>query len=118
MIPLAPPLRLAEAAGVLSLATDLAMGQPLEHGLRTAMLALRMAQAMGLPEDDQVTVFYTGVLHFAGCTAQSEIDARFFGDELAARPQMITGAHASRLKLVATAMRTAHQESAPLARAA
>ena len=118
MNPLAPPLRLAEAAGVLSLATDLAMGQPLEHGLRTAMLALRTAQAMGLPEEDQVTVFYTGLLHFAGCTAESEIDARFFGDELAARPRMITVAHGSRLELVATAMRTAHQGSTPLARAA
>ena len=39
MNPLAPPLRLAEAVGVLSLATDLSMGQPLEHGLRTSMLA-------------------------------------------------------------------------------
>jgi hypothetical protein len=105
MNPLAPPLRLAEAAGVLSLATDLAMGQPLEHGLRTAMLALRLAQAMGLSEDDQVTVFYTGLLHFAGCTAESEIDARFFGDEMAARPRMLTVAHGSRLELIATAMR-------------
>ena len=118
MDPLAPPLRLAEAAGVLSLATDLAMGQPLEHGLRTAVLALRMAQAMGLSEDDQVTVFYTGLLHFAGCTAESEIDARFFGDELAARPRMMMVAHGSRLELIATAMRAAHPESAPLARAA
>src|SRR3984893_16868109 len=118
MIPLAPPLRLAEAAGVLSLATDLAMRQPLEHGLRTAVLALRTAQAMGLPEDDQVTVFYTGLLHFAGCTAESEIDARFFGDEMAARPRMLTVAHGSRLELIATAMRTAHRGSAPLARAA
>jgi HD-GYP domain-containing protein (c-di-GMP phosphodiesterase class II)/DNA-binding CsgD family transcriptional regulator len=118
MNPLAPPLRLAEAAGVLSLATDLAMGQPLEHGLRTAMLALRLAQAMGLSEDDQVTVFYTGLLHFAGCTAESEIDARFFGDEMAARPRMLTVAHGSRLELIATAMRTAHRGSAPLARAA
>jgi len=113
-----PPVRLAEAAGVLSLATDLAMGQPLEHGLRTAVLAVRTAQAIGLPEDDQVTVFYTGVLHFAGCTAESEIDARFFGDELAARPRMMTVAHGSRLELIATAMRVAHQGSAPLARAA
>ena len=53
MTALAHPLRLAEAAGVLSLATDLAMGQPLEHGLRTAVLAVRLAQAMGLSEDDQ-----------------------------------------------------------------
>ena len=37
------PLRLAEAVGVLSLATDLAMGQPLEHGMRTAVLAVRIA---------------------------------------------------------------------------
>src|SRR5487761_1735246 len=118
MTAVAPPLRLAEAAGVLSLATDLAMGQPLEHGMRTAMLALRTAQGMGLPEEDQVTVFYTGMLHFAGCTAESEIDARFFGNELAARPQMLTVAHASRQELIVTAMRTAHQDSAPLARAA
>ena len=115
--PACPPLRLAEAAGVLSLATDLAMGQPLEHGLRTGVLALRAAQAMGLPVDDQVAVFYTGVLHFAGCTAESEIDARFFGDELAARARMISVAHGSRLELIATAMRVAHQGSPPLARA-
>jgi hypothetical protein len=106
--PLAPSLRLAEAAGVLSLATDLAMGQPLEHGLRTAMVAVRMAQAMGLSEDDQVAVFYTGVLHFAGCTAESEIDARFFGDELVARPQMLSAQFGSRLGLVVTTSRVAH----------
>jgi HD-GYP domain-containing protein (c-di-GMP phosphodiesterase class II) len=112
-----PPLRLAEVAGVLSLATDLAMGQPLEHGLRTAMLAVRTGAAMGLSDDDQVTVFYTGLLHFAGCTVESEIDARFFGDELAARPRMLTVAYGSRLELIATAMRVAHQGSGPLARA-
>ncbi len=118
MIPLAHPLRLAEAVAVLSLATDLAMGQPLEHGLRTALLALRTAQAMGLSEDDQVTVFYTGVLHFAGCTAESEIDARFFGDELMARPRMLEVQLGSRRELVARATRTAHQGRAPLTRAA
>ena len=113
-----PPLRLAEVAGVLSLATDLAMGQPLEHGLRTAVLAVRTAQAMGVPAEDQVTAFYTGLLHFAGCTAESEIDARFFGDELAARPRMVAVAYGSRVELIATAMRVAHQGSGPLARAA
>ena len=118
MTPLAHPLRLAEAVAVLSLATDLAMGLPLEHGLRTALLALRTAQAMGLSEDDQVTVFYAGVLHFAGCTAESEIDARFFGDELIARPQMLEVQLGSRWELVARATRTAHQGRAPLTRAA
>src|SRR6266700_7994598 len=118
MNPPSCPLRLIEAAGVMSLATDLAMGQPLEHGLRTAILALRLAQAMGLPEDDQVTVFYTGVLHFAGCTAESEIDAQFFGDEIAARPQMLSVMLGSRRELIAMATRVAHPDSAPLTRAA
>jgi HD-GYP domain-containing protein (c-di-GMP phosphodiesterase class II) len=117
MTAISRPLRLAEAVGALSLATDLAMGQPLEHGLRTAVLAVRMAQAMGLPEDDQVTVFYTGMLHFAGCTAESEIDARFFGDELWARPQMLAVAFGTRLDLVTTAARVAHPGRARLERA-
>jgi HD-GYP domain-containing protein (c-di-GMP phosphodiesterase class II) len=118
MTALSQPLRLAEAVGVLSLATDLAMGQPLEHGLRTAVLAVRMAQAMGLAEGEQVTVFYTGLLHFAGCTAESEIDARFFGDELAARPQMMSVAFGTRLDLVTTATRIAHPGRSRLARTA
>jgi HD-GYP domain-containing protein (c-di-GMP phosphodiesterase class II) len=84
----------------MSLATDLAMGQPLEHGLRTALIAVRMARAMDLAEDDQVTVFYTGLLHFAGCTAESEIDAQFFGDEIAARPHMLAAMLGSRRELI------------------
>jgi len=114
----ARPLRLAEAAAALSLATDLSMGQPLEHGLRTAVIAVRTAQAIGLSVDEQVTVFYTGVLHFAGCTAESEIDARFFGDELVARPQMLGAQFGSRLELMTMAMRTAYADAPPLTRAA
>ena len=102
----------------MSLATDLAMGQPLEHGLRTAIIAVRLAQAMGLPADDQVTVFYTGLLHFAGCTAESEIDAQFFGDEIAARPQMLAAMLGSRRELIVAATRVAHPERPPLSRAA
>ena len=111
------PLRLSETAGVLSLATDLAMGQPLEHSLRTAVVAVRVAEAMGLGLPEQATVYYTGLLHFAGCTADSDIDAGFFGDELAARPQMMAAFLGSRRELVSTAMHIAHADSPPLARA-
>src|ERR1700729_4132787 len=110
------PLRLAEVVAALSLATDLSMGQPLEHGLRTALIAVRTAEAMGLSCDDRVTVFYTGLLHFAGCTAESEIDARFFGDELVARPKMATVQFGSRPELMAMAARTAHADSPALTR--
>ncbi len=113
----AGPLRRAETAGVLALATDLAMGQPLEHGLRVAVLAVRVAEAMGLSEDDRAAVFYTGLLHFAGCTAESEIDARLFGDEMTARPQMMPAFTGTRRELITKTMRVAHQDRTPLARA-
>jgi hypothetical protein len=65
-------LRLAEVAGMLSLATDLAMGQPLEHGLRTTVLAVRVGAEMGLPAADLATVYYTGLLHFATVTSMPD----------------------------------------------
>src|SRR5207244_6639664 len=85
---------------------------------RSGVRAVRIAQALGLRAEEQGTVFYTGVLHFAGCTAESEIDARFFGDELSARPQMMAVAFGTRLDLVTTATRVVHPNRARLARAA
>lgn len=93
------------------------MGQPLEHGVRTAVLGVRLAQAMDLSPGAQAAVFYTGLLHFAGCTADSEVDARFFGDELAVRPEMMAAFLGPRLELVSSAMRLAHTEDPPLTRA-
>jgi len=37
-------VRAAEVVGALSLATDLGTGQPLEHALRTAVLAVRLGE--------------------------------------------------------------------------
>jgi hypothetical protein len=56
------PLWLAEVVGVLSLASDLAMGEPLEHGLRTTLIATRLAAAMALPEARRVDVFYVALM--------------------------------------------------------
>ncbi|MGH3906210.1 MAG: HD domain-containing phosphohydrolase [Pseudonocardiaceae bacterium] len=104
------PLRLAEVVGVLSLASDLAMGEPLEHGLRTTLIATRLAASMGLPEAQQTSVFYVALLHYAGCTAEGQVDATFFGDELAARPQMMAAMFGPRLGFVGTALRVMHPE--------
>jgi hypothetical protein len=41
------PIRAAEVVGALSLATDLGTGQPLEHALRTAVLAVRLGGLAG-----------------------------------------------------------------------
>lgn len=104
------PVRLAELVGLLSLASDLAMGEPLEHGVRTTLIATRMAASMALPEAQQASVFYVALLHYAGCTAEGQIDSGFFGDEIAARPQMMAAMFGPRWGMVGTALRMMHPE--------
>jgi HD-GYP domain-containing protein (c-di-GMP phosphodiesterase class II) len=60
--------RLAELAGVLSLATDLGVGVPPESALRTALLAAAIARAAGLPAADVADAYWTGLLRYLGCT--------------------------------------------------
>ncbi len=45
-------LRLAELIAALSPATDLGMGQPMEHALRACLLAVRLGEALGLTESE------------------------------------------------------------------
>ena len=79
-------LRLAELMAALSLATNLGMGQPLEQALRTCLIAIELAERMGLAQDEISDVFYVSLLRFLGCTADAHGDAvAAGGDEIAAR---------------------------------
>ena len=42
------------------------MGQPMEHGLKTAYIGLKVADAVGLSEEDRVAVFYGALLKDVG----------------------------------------------------
>ncbi len=57
---------LAELLCALSFAADLNTGQPMGHGLKTAYISLTFADALGLPQGDQVTVFYGSLLKDLG----------------------------------------------------
>jgi HD-GYP domain-containing protein (c-di-GMP phosphodiesterase class II) len=76
-------LRLAEVVGSFSLATDLAMGQPLGHAQRTCLRALRLAEPRGLSDEQRREVYYVSLLRSAGCTAEAGLRAEYLGDELA-----------------------------------
>ena len=79
-------LRLAELIAALSLATDLGMGQPLEQALRTCLIALALADRIGLGEEERSAVYYVALLRFLGCTADAhEWGALVGGDEIAVR---------------------------------
>src|ERR1051326_1135912 len=86
----APVIRLAELMAALSLATDLGMGQPLEHALCSCVLAVRLGESLGLGEEDLREVYYLALLHHIGCTADTYRMAALFGDELALRAEAAT----------------------------
>jgi hypothetical protein len=43
-------VRLSELMAALSFSTDLGLGQPMEHVLRSCLIALRLADRLGLDE--------------------------------------------------------------------
>ena len=47
-----PSIRLAELVAALSLGIDLGFGQPMEHVLRQCLIALRLAERVGLDDED------------------------------------------------------------------
>lgn len=56
----------AELLCALSLAADLNMGQPMEHGLKTAYVGLRLVEAFQLPREDEIAVYYGALLKDVG----------------------------------------------------
>ena len=66
-------IRVAEVVAALSLATDLGMGQPMQFAMRTCLVALLLAEAIGVSDADLRTTYFTALLRSAGCTAESPL---------------------------------------------
>jgi HD-GYP domain-containing protein (c-di-GMP phosphodiesterase class II) len=79
------PIRAAELVGALSIATDLGTGQPLEHALRTAVLAVRLGELAGVSAEELADTYYVALLHASGCTSNGHEAAQLFGDDIAHR---------------------------------
>lgn len=80
----APPRR-AEVLAALSVAIDLGLGQPAEHMLRSAIIASRLARTLGLTPEQRATVYYSTLVMWIGCHADSQEYARWFGDDIGVR---------------------------------
>jgi HD-GYP domain-containing protein (c-di-GMP phosphodiesterase class II)/DNA-binding CsgD family transcriptional regulator len=87
----APPtprrVRLAELIAMLSLGTDLGMGQPMEHQLRQTLIAVRLAERLGLDEATRRAVLYVSLIAWVGCHVDAYEQAKWFGDDLALRAE-------------------------------
>ena len=76
-------VRLAELVAALSLGVDLGFGQPMEHVLRQCLIALRLAEGVGLDDGERVVVYYTALLVNVGCHSDAHEQAKWFGDDIA-----------------------------------
>jgi HD-GYP domain-containing protein (c-di-GMP phosphodiesterase class II) len=76
-------VRLAELVAALSLGVDLGFGQPMEHVLRQCLIALRIAERLGLDEAARAGVYYTALLDNVGCHSDAHEQAKWFGDDVA-----------------------------------
>ena len=80
-------IRLAELAASLSFATDLGLGQPMEHTIRQTRIALRMADRLGLEENERVATYYCGLLVAVFCHADAREQAFWLGDDIAVKAE-------------------------------
>ena len=75
---------LAELLAAFSLATDLGLGQPMEHVLRAWRIACRLAERVGLADEGR-SLFFIAMLAWVGCVADAPEVASWFGDDIAFR---------------------------------
>lgn len=83
-------LRLPEVVAAFSLATDLGLGQPMEHVLRSWAIATRLGEHMGIEEDAAASLYYVSMLAWVGCVADTPEVAAWFGDDIAFRRDSYT----------------------------
>jgi HD-GYP domain-containing protein (c-di-GMP phosphodiesterase class II) len=108
-------VRLAELVAALSLGIDLGFGQPMEHVLRQCLIALRLAEGLGLDEEQRAVVYYTALLISVGCHSDAHEQAKWFGDDIALKSTKY--AHEPRsLRMAATGMRVLGSGHPPLHR--
>jgi HD-GYP domain-containing protein (c-di-GMP phosphodiesterase class II) len=80
--PTSGTVRRAELVALLSLGTDLGLGQPMEHMIRACLIALRLGEHLGLSEAERGVVYYSGMLAWVGCHTDAYEQAKWFGDDM------------------------------------
>jgi HD-GYP domain-containing protein (c-di-GMP phosphodiesterase class II) len=68
--------------GALSIATDLGTGQPLEHALRCAVLAVHLGELAGASAQELADTYYVALLHASGCTSNGHEATQLYGDDI------------------------------------
>ncbi len=106
------PLRRVEIVAALSLATDLAIGQPAEFALRSCALAVALAEAARLDPEAVRQVYYQALLRYIGCNADTDTQAALLGDEMVMRREFSLVDQGSPREVLAVVLRALRRTNA------
>jgi HD-GYP domain-containing protein (c-di-GMP phosphodiesterase class II) len=93
-------VRTAELIAALSLATDLGTSLPLEHGLQSTLVAMRLAERLDLDAHTASETYYACLLFYVGCTTDGGEAVEIFAGDLhenytpvmfGSRPELLRG---------------------------
>jgi HD-GYP domain-containing protein (c-di-GMP phosphodiesterase class II) len=76
--PESEPVRAAEVIAAACLATDLGMAFPFEHGLHGTLMAMKLADLLGVDRETERQTYYASLLMYSGCTTDADIATRIF----------------------------------------
>jgi HD-GYP domain-containing protein (c-di-GMP phosphodiesterase class II) len=107
---------LAELVAALSLATDLGVGQPMEHVLRTCLLAVELGRLIGASDDELAEIYDVALLRHLGCVGDAHEASLFFGDEIDARREIAALDYTGKVELASFALRRIGAGRPPLQR--
>lgn len=82
-------MRRADFLMVLAYASDLATGHSNDFALRSCVLAMRIADLAGLPEQVRRNAYHQAMLRYVGCNADTDLLSATFGDEIALRRDLV-----------------------------
>jgi putative nucleotidyltransferase with HDIG domain len=72
-------IRFSEIISALSVALDITQGHPQGHSMRTALVSMRLAAALGLEAQQRKALFYASLLKDLGCSSNAAKMAYLFG---------------------------------------
>jgi hypothetical protein len=75
-------VKLPELVAAFSLASDLGLGQPMEHVLRSWRIATRLGDHLGVEADQRGALYYVATLAWVGCVADTPEVVAWFGDDI------------------------------------
>jgi HD-GYP domain-containing protein (c-di-GMP phosphodiesterase class II) len=75
-------VRIAELVATLSYAADLGLGQPMAHCMRQTVIALRLADLVGVSDSELEATYYLGLMMNVYCHADAAEQAQWFGDDI------------------------------------